>query len=95
MRPCHQAYEKKQVCVVLPADTDLVVTADSFRQQYLESPPDCVPLCVLFAVDAASLDLFDPNMLLKKFMPQPGCLPGVPGCLPGVLSRAVVGSTFA
>ncbi len=32
MRPCHQAYDKAQVCVILPADTDLVVTADSYFQ---------------------------------------------------------------
>lgn len=50
---------------------------------YLESPPDCVPLWTLFAAVADSLDLFVPNILLKKFIPQRGCLPGD-------LSRAVV-----
>ena len=50
---------------------------------YLESPPDCVPLWTLFAAVADSLDLFVPNILLKKFIPQRGCLVGD-------LSRAVV-----
>ncbi len=30
MRPCHQTYDKIQVYIVLPANTDIVVIADSY-----------------------------------------------------------------
>lgn len=42
-----------------------------------------MPVWTLLAAVADSLDLFVPNILLKKFIPQRGCLPGD-------LSRAVV-----